>query len=44
MQFMLGIYERPKETRPQSEGGSPAYPKDFVVDYVRAYQPVDGYR
>jgi len=38
MQFMLGIYEFP-------EGGSAprpkrAYPKEFVIDYVRGYRPV----
>lgn len=44
MQLMLGIYERPRQ-----EGGEirrdPAalYPKEFVVDYVRVYQPVNGY-
>ncbi|WP_151635888.1 glycoside hydrolase family 16 protein [Noviherbaspirillum aerium] len=44
MQFMLGIYERPKETLRQAAGEASPYPKNFVVDYVRAYQPVDGYR
>lgn len=44
MQFMLGIYERPKETVPAAAGAQSLYPKKFVVDYVRAYQPVDGYR
>lgn len=43
MQFMLGIYERPEETVPGPPGSSP-YPKKFVVDYVRAYQPIGGYR
>lgn len=37
MQFMLSIYELP--------GGDTqsAYPREFVVDYVRAYQPEGGY-
>ncbi|HEU4323095.1 MAG TPA: YbaK/EbsC family protein [Roseiflexaceae bacterium] len=36
MQFMLGIYEFPS---PANHAGSPAlYPKEFVVDYFRAYQ------
>ena len=37
MQFMLSIYELP--------GGDvqAAYPREFVVDYVRAYQPEGGY-
>jgi hypothetical protein len=36
MQFMLGIYEF---------AGPPAgaYPKEFVIDYFRAYQPEGGY-
>lgn len=40
MQFMLGIYERPNETPPS---GRSAYPKRFIVDYVRAYRPAGGY-
>jgi hypothetical protein len=44
MQLMLGIYERPR----QEDGAivrDPAdrYPKEFVVDYVRVYQPAGGY-
>jgi len=39
MQFMLGIYERPQETQ-----AGAAYPKKFVIDYFRAYQPIAGYR
>lgn len=37
MQFMLSVYELP--------GGDEraAYPKEFVVDYVRAYTPEGGY-
>ena len=45
MQFMLGIFELP------FDGGwngpfDPAapYPKTFMVDYVRGYQPLGGYR
>ena len=37
MQFMLSIYELP-----EVEDNS-IYPKEFVVDYVRAYQPEAGY-
>ena len=37
MQFMLSIYELPG-----TEENS-VYPKEFVVDYVRAYQPERGY-
>lgn len=37
MQFMLSIYELPGA----QEAGS--YPKEFVVDYVRGYQPEGGY-
>ena len=33
MQFMLGIYELPGGRRDSS-----AYPKEFVVDFVRAYR------
>jgi hypothetical protein len=40
MQFMLGLYERPQDTR----SGADAYPKRFVVDYFRAYRPIGGYR
>lgn len=44
MQFMLGIYERPE----QRDGvvvrdPSWCYPKEFMIDYFRAYQPVGGY-
>jgi len=35
MQFMLGLYERPAETEPGA-----LYPKEFVVDYVRAWRAV----
>lgn len=43
MQLMLSVYERPWLAAPQADGSS-AYPKNFVVDYVRAYQPAGGYR
>jgi len=38
LQLMLSVFELP--------GGdhSAAYPKEFVVDYVRSYQPVSGYQ
>ncbi len=39
--FMLGIYERPGAS---GELADPPYPKNFVVDYFRAYQPDGGYR
>lgn len=32
MQFMLGVYELPGEQ-------TTAYPKNFIIDYFRAYQP-----
>ena len=39
MQLMLGIYEFP----PDDDARKPdAYPKTFVVDYVRGYRPADG--
>jgi hypothetical protein len=41
MQFMLGIYERPSVAKPTDPIGP--YPKEFVVDYFRAWQPVSGY-
>lgn len=39
LQFMLGIFERPRPGVPHDG----EYPKRFVVDYVRAYQPLGGY-
>jgi beta-glucanase (GH16 family) len=40
MQFMLGIYELPD----RAAGSEPAaYPRRFVIDYFRAYQPIGGY-
>lgn len=38
MQFMLGIYELPGEDTDRRE-----YPKQFVIDYFRAYRPEGGY-
>ena len=45
MQFMLGIYEHPFAGA-WTGAYDPAapYPKQFVIDYFRAYQPNDGYR
>jgi len=44
MQFMLGIYERPHEVDSTIvPNRASAYPKTFVIDYFRAYQPIDGY-
>jgi hypothetical protein len=37
MQFMLSIYELPGADR------LTAYPREFVVDYLRAYQPEGGH-
>jgi hypothetical protein len=34
---MLSIYELPGDEK------TPVYPKDFVVDYIRVYQPETGY-
>lgn len=43
MQFMLGIYEIPSmSTSPATRAAD--YPKEFVIDYFRAYQPENGYR
>ena len=44
MQFMLSMYERPdqaNETDPRDRRAS--YPKEFVIDYFRAYQPIKGW-
>jgi len=38
MQFMLGLYDLPTENRHTGD-----YPRRFVVDYFRAWQPEDGY-
>ena len=40
MQFMLSLYEVPWLADPHD---TQTYPKEFVVDYVRGYQPVGGY-
>jgi beta-glucanase (GH16 family) len=40
MQFMLGIYEFPDEGESSAPGG---YPKEFVIDYVRGYRPVQDF-
>jgi hypothetical protein len=37
LQLMLSIFELP------GGDGDAAYPKEFVVDYVRVYQPEGGY-
>jgi beta-glucanase (GH16 family) len=37
MQFILSIYELPGAEK------DAVYPKEFVVDYVRAYRPENGY-
>lgn len=37
MQFILSVYELPR-----GDPNAP-YPREFVVDYVRAYQPLGGY-
>ncbi|MBM7841719.1 glycoside hydrolase family 16 protein [Herpetosiphon giganteus] len=38
MQFMLGIYDLP-----QRQSSTVAYPHKFEIDYVRGYQPLNGY-
>jgi len=38
LQFMLGTYELPGEYESRGE-----YPKNFVIDYFRGYQPENGY-
>ena len=44
MQFMLGIYERPHlGAEAEASDRSATYPKKFIIDYFRAYQPVGGY-
>ena len=44
MQFMLGIYEFPSHIADTEGLSQPVgYPKEFVIDYFRAYQPVGGY-
>lgn len=44
MQFMLGIYELPHLIREgETSTARNAYPKQFIIDYFRAYQPLGGY-
>lgn len=44
MQFMLGIFELPFDDGWNGPYDPDApYPKTFTVDYVRGYQPIDGY-
>ncbi|HEY0738950.1 MAG TPA: glycoside hydrolase family 16 protein [Herpetosiphonaceae bacterium] len=44
MQFMLGMYERPDAARGAVfPDPAASYPKQFVIDYFRAYQPIEGY-
>lgn len=38
MQFMLGTYDLPLEHKHHGD-----YPREFVIDYFRAYQPQGGY-
>lgn len=41
MQFMLSIYERPGRDGDAEVGAR--YPREFTIDYIRAYQPSGGY-
>ena len=44
MQFMLSLYELPSKGRLANPNDQDAaYPKEFTIDYFRAYQPVGGY-
>jgi hypothetical protein len=43
MQFMLGIYEIELKQPGQAAPTPAIYPKEFIIDYVRAYQPIGGY-
>lgn len=38
MQFMINVYELPGK-----EHDTMPFPKEFIIDYFRAYQPVEGY-
>ncbi|HEY2949800.1 MAG TPA: glycoside hydrolase family 16 protein [Micromonosporaceae bacterium] len=40
MQFMLGIYEFPDDVGVDESAPPRRYPKEFVVDYFRAYRPI----
>jgi len=45
MQLMLSIYEHPFEGAWSGDyDASAPYPKRFTIDYLRAYQPIGGYR
>lgn len=41
MQFMLNLYEIP--VGDEFVGNTGSYPKEFEIDYVRAYKPENGY-
>jgi hypothetical protein len=44
MQFMFSLYELPSKGGAASPNDQDAaYPKEFTIDYFRAYQPVGGY-
>jgi len=44
MQFMLGMFELPFEGAWNGVyNPDDAYPKTFTIDYVRGYQPIEGY-
>jgi beta-glucanase (GH16 family) len=44
MQFMLSVYEIPQPGAAATfAADAKDYPKQFVVDYFRAYQPEQGY-
>lgn len=44
MQFMLSLYEHPFEGAASGVYDPTApYPKEFSIDYFRAYQPINGY-
>jgi len=43
MQFMLGIYEIAHQDGHSGAQSVQPYPKEFIIDYVRAYQPLAGY-
>lgn len=44
LQLMLSLYERPSTGKGvRTDGLRMTYPKQFLVDYVRVYQPLNGY-
>lgn len=44
LQVMLGIFERPEHSGTAAERDPDhSYPKQFTIDYFRAFQPVEGY-